>query len=598
MKSVIESNKKYIFWDFLRIPLSICPICSLLKVFNVVLAALIPSFQVLLTADFVDTAMAIFAGTKAQTDIFSPLFLLMATVGYSGLNPQLISFVDLRFEMKLTQVYRSAMAEKRARLAYRHIENADSWDLITRTCTDPVTKLKEGFDSCLDAASIVIRVFSLLLILLAQVWWAGAVIVTASIPLFWLSLKGGKATYQASVEAQKFSRRAAYLQKVLSDRENVEERSLFGYTDAVNQMWYEKYETSRKINLKVRLKYFIRMKGSSLITVALSMFIMAVLLFPLSHGQITIGMFMGLITTTLDLVHVMSWSLSNAMESLAKNREYLKDLTAFCALEEAPGSLDMPCDISALPLESIEFRDVSFCYPGTDRFILRHFNLRLENGLHYAIVGINGAGKTTITKLLTGLYDNYDGEILINGRSIREYSQAQLKAMFAVVYQDFARYFVSMRDNIALGNVLSADEEKIRKSASNAGLDEAISQKTAGLDSILGKIKQNGVDLSGGQWQKVAIARALYNPANVRILDEPTAALDPIAESNVYEMFGRVSAGKTTIFITHRLGAARLADRIVVIQEGKVAEEGSHEQLLARKGIYAEMFDAQRSWYQ
>ena len=229
---------------------------------------------------------------------------------------------------------------------------------------------------------------------------------------------------------------------------------------------------------------------------------------------------------------------------------------------------------------------------------MKDFCLRMEKGRHYAFVGVNGAGKTTITKLLTGLYREYEGEILLNEKPLSSYTQAELKAYFSVVCQDFARYQISLEDNIALGNVLEYDEEKIREAAGRIGLSDVIEKLPEGMRTPLGKVKEKGVDLSGGEWQRVAVARALYRPTAVRILDEPTAALDPVAESDIYRLFGRISAGGTTIFITHRLGGARLADRIIVIAKGQVAESGSHEELLAANGIYAEMFEAQRSWYQ
>lgn len=598
MDTIIQQKKAYSFLDFLRISFRISPVSSAFKLGNEILGAIVPSLQVLVTAQFIDTALAIFGGTKSQADLLTPLLLLMLFVAYSGLNRQLISYANLKYEMQLTKVYRSAMAEKRAKLEYRHIENNETWDLLTRTCTDPVKKISAGFTSITDSVNIILRVFSLLFVLMAQVWWAGIAIVAISAPLFYLAAQGGKATYEANVEAQKYTRRATYLQTVLQSRENVEERALFGYTDAVNKNWHDKFESSRKINQKVSLKYFIRMKSSSVLTAILSLIIMAVLLFPLSTAAITIGMFLGLVSATINLIQMMSWQLTNAMKSLAESKEYLKDLGTFSTLSETEGALDLPCQPEEITFETIDFIDVSFRYPETDAYILRHFNLHLEKNLHYAFVGINGAGKTTITKLLTGLYDNFEGEILINNKTIREYSQAQLKALFSVVYQDFAKYSITMRENIALGNVLEDDEEGIQNAASLIGLDEAIANLPQGMDTPLGKIKTDGSDLSGGQWQRVAIARALYNPAEICILDEPTAALDPIAESNIYKMFARISKGKSTIFITHRLGAARLADEIIVVDQGRVAEQGSHDHLLSQDGIYREMFDAQRSWYQ
>ena len=596
MKKLLVNHKKYGFGDFLRIPFTVCPVYAGIKTLNQVLVSVLPSLQVLATAAFIDTALDIFAGKAGQSAITAPLLCLIAIVAYNNLNWQLMSYINLKMAMRLEFAYRTGIVEKRAALEYRHVEDNDTWELINRVCSDPVGKLTGGFDNILGAANIVLRVGSLLVILMAQVWWAGLAIVAISIPLFRLAIKGGHQIYEENKEAEKHRRRADYLKSVLQGRENVEERTLFGYTEKVNRQWLKKYEAARKISVGVTARYFVRLKGSSLITVLLSLLIISVLLFPLTKGLITPGMFMGLITSTLNLIQMMSWELSDTMNKIAQNLEYCKDLTAFCALSETPGALDLPG--AGIPFESLEFRQVSFRYPGTDKDILKDFNLRLECGRHYAFVGVNGAGKTTLTKLLTGLYDNYEGEILLDGRELRTFRQADLKALFSVVYQDFARYQISLDDNIALGNVLRKDPAKIREAAEAMGLGQTIAGLPRGMETPLGKIKEQGVDLSGGQWQRLAIARALYNPAAVQILDEPTAALDPVAESGIYEMFGKISAGKSTIFITHRLGAARLADEIIVVDGGKVAEKGNHEELLSQKGIYASMYEAQRSWYQ
>ena len=223
--------------------------------------------------------------------------------------------------------------------------------------------------------------------------------------------------------------------------------------------------------------------------------------------------------------------------------------------------------------------------------------MKLYNGKHYAFVGVNGAGKTTITKLLTGMYDDFEGKILIDGKSIREFTTSELKGLFSVVYQDFAKYYISLKENIGLGNVHGVSDEEITEALESIGLAELVEELPNGLDTPLGKIKEGSVDISGGQWQRIAIARTIANKAPVHILDEPTAALDPIAESNIYSIFSKISRGKWTIFITHRLSAARLADEIFVIADGRVCEKGSHSELMEKQGVYAEMFEAQRSWY-
>lgn len=623
MNRLLINDKKYRLFDFIGIPFKVCPRYLCIMVANCIVNALVPSFIVLTTADFVDKALLIFKGEAEFYKIYVPLILYMLIILYSKVNRAFITnFIEMNYKMDMDRYYKSEMIKKRANLQYRYIENNESWDLIARVCKEPIEKITGGTSNLLDILDIVIRIGSLILILMANVWWAGLIILIAVIPLMCLAAKGGHKIYDSIRNSERYMRRSDYYKKVLTNRENVEERIMFGYSSELNKKFYKLYETARKISLKVDLEFFIKMKISSIITVIISISIIGFLLYPLSRNDITIGMFMGLTTATLDLVQMMSWHLANVVEKLAQNREYLNDLTKFMSLSEKEGALNVPEISKDMKFESIEFKDVYFKYPDTDKYILKNFNLNIEKNHHYAFVGINGAGKTTITKLLTGMYDNYTGTILINNKELKEYKLQELKSMFSVVYQDFAKYYITMKSNIMLGDVNMMDKENARnvnddsksinehksvnidknsktaeKIACSLGLGDVIELMPDGLDTFLGKINEGGRDLSGGQWQKVAIARTLFNKAYVRILDEPTAALDPIAESNIYDMFGNISRDMTTIFITHRLGAARLADEIIVIDEGCVKEKGSHDELMKLSGIYKDMFDSQRSWY-
>jgi ATP-binding cassette subfamily B protein len=246
----------------------------------------------------------------------------------------------------------------------------------------------------------------------------------------------------------------------------------------------------------------------------------------------------------------------------------------------------------------IEFKNVSFTYPETEKIILDKISFTIENGRHYSFVGVNGAGKTTITKLITGLYNNFEGEIIIDGRSIRDLTQAEIKGLSSVVYQDFAKYYISLYDNIAIADINNPENRKnVENAVELTGLSEAAAKLKDGLDTPLGKILENGADISGGEWQRVAMARSVLSPAPLKILDEPTAALDPIGESMVYRNFERISKGMTTIFISHRLGSTKLADIIYVLADGKIIESGSHSALMTEKGVYCEMFNSQAEWY-
>jgi ATP-binding cassette subfamily B protein len=342
-------------------------------------------------------------------------------------------------------------------------------------------------------------------------------------------------------------------------------------------------------------------KGVGLLTLLISASITAALLFPLRAGTLSVGLFVGTAAAAFDIVQLLSWELPFIAGELAENREYLRDLTAFANLSEQEGAKDAPASIAAKP-ECIEFKNVSFKYPGTKKMILQDFNLTLRSEKLYAIAGVNGAGKTTLINLLTGLYDNYCGEILIDGRNLRSFRQTELKAMFSVVYQDYAKYQIPLRDCIGLGGTFRASEAEIIEAVSMLGLADTVNRMPDRLDTPLGKVtsgasEASGADLSGGEWQRVAVARTLVSPAPVRVLDEPAASLDPAAESGLYQLFAGISRQKFTLLITHRLGAARIADEIILIDEGRVAERGSHDELVQAGGIYAAMFESQGGWY-
>jgi ATP-binding cassette subfamily B protein len=237
---------------------------------------------------------------------------------------------------------------------------------------------------------------------------------------------------------------------------------------------------------------------------------------------------------------------------------------------------------------------VCFRYPGTERTILDGFSLTLEAGKRYALVGANGCGKTTVTRLLTRLYAAESGCILVNGCDLKDISAAELRSLISVVYQDFARYSLSLRDNVFLGQEAADDEQVFER----AGLGPLIARLPQGVDTPLGKLAGDGVDISGGEWQRVAMARSLARPAALRILDEPTAALDPVAESELYASFESLTGDATTLLITHRLGATKTADVILVLDGGRIVESGSHAALMRAGQLYARMYESQRYWYE
>jgi ATP-binding cassette subfamily B protein len=548
----------------------------------------------LATANFVDTATAILRGIRPYGDVYMPLFILLLVLGFITTFGSVAQLVNSRVNLHLQQQLKSAIVEIHSSLDFKHIENAKSWEVISRVSHDPVKSIMDGFNAIVQFLIVVISVTSVLILIVTQVWWAALIVVAFSVPLFWLSMWAGKKNYQAGRDAEKFKRYTEYLEEVLTGRDAIDECTLFGYRNNVNNRWQEQYEAARLLQLKVAGKTFLITKGSSMCLALIGLLSALTLINPVVTGQMSTGMFIGVVSAVFGMIQQLGWQMSNALENISRVGEYMNDLTEFFGLSRDEKALCEP-DAETPVFETLEFRNVYFKYPGGDRKILDGLSFTLAAGHHYAFVGKNGAGKTTIIKLLTGLYTNYEGEILINGKELRTYSAGTLKALFSVVYQDFAKYYITMKENIALGNLHT--ERKEMEAAKFVGLRETIDALKFGINTPLGKIFEGGQDISGGQWQRVAFARSIVSRAPVKMLDEPTAALDPISESLMYSEFEKLMHGKTTIFISHRLGSTKLADEILVFEDGKIIERGAHDVLLAAKGQYAEMFEAQRGWY-
>ena len=315
------------------------------------------------------------------------------------------------------------------------------------------------------------------------------------------------------------------------------------------------------------------------------------------NGQYSIGTFV-FITAAIQQASSNLQQVFSTASGIADQALFLTDLIAFFdmkpTVQTKANALPAPRPVT----RGFEFRNVSFAYPGTERRVLKDFNFSLRPGERIALIGENGQGKTTIVKLITRLYDPTEGQILLDGVDLREYDLDDLHKEIGVIFQDFMRYEMTARENIAVGRIeIPHTEEEIEHAAQKSLAEGVVRKLGSGYDQMLGRRFEGGVDLSGGEWQKIALARAYLRDAQLLVLDEPTAALDAKSELEVFERFAELTTGKMALLISHRFSTVRMADRIVVLEGGRLVEEGTHQQLIALGQRYAQMFEMQAASY-
>ncbi|MCL1858662.1 MAG: ABC transporter ATP-binding protein/permease [Oscillospiraceae bacterium] len=607
---MLLGKKKYNYMTMLIIYFKMVPAAVIIKFIKNIIVSVLPTVNIIMIAKFIDSAVAAVNKTGEVNAIFPPLFIIITIMLVNYYIEILIGMLNTRAGNKIKKIVQPAMAEKKASVKFRYYENQENVDIINRAMWHFEMNIQGFFDQVFGAWNLVAQIIGFVIILGLQLWWASIVFTVTCVPSFIIAYKFGKKQYDVDKEMTKIDRKVGYIFGILTGRDTIEERYIYGYTKRMNKEYRDKYEFARIARKNMDRKRWIVMKLTGNLAFISGVIVIALLIpsaiFPDASGavRLSIGMFTALVNAIFGLSWQMSWNVSNFISDFKYKLEYLKDLNKFLEFEEDENAACLP-DANIPELKSIEFKNISFKYPGTEPYILKNFNAKLASGRHYAIVGVNGAGKTTLTKLITGLYTEYDGEILINGKDLKEYTQAEIKALSAVVYQDFCHYPLDFYNNIAIGNANDMqNREKVENAVDIIGLSEAVDKLPKKYETPITKVKEDGVDLSGGEWQRVALARLIVNPAPLKILDEPTAALDPISESKVYEQFGEIvnqnhvnKSNNITIFISHRLGSTKLADEIIVISDGIAAETGTFDELIQKNGIYAEMFESQSEWY-
>ena len=473
---------------------------------------------------------------------------------------------------------------------YEKLENANR-----EASTRPVTILQNAFKIVSTAISLV----SYLIILMSAIPWAGIAVIAVTVPSAVINFIYRKKNAEYVRRNSRGRREMNYYSERAVNRDAAKEVRIFDLTDtfigSFKKSFAEYYKGLKSLIIKENIwqTFFI------LISVATNCCCYLYVAFQVFEGSYLIGDF-SLYTAAVTTIANEITALINTSATVYEGTLFIDNLITFLQEEPAVVSPKEPAEPPRRGTgHSIEFCDVSFSYPGFDKKVLSHVNLKINEGDNVTLVGLNGAGKTTLIKLMTRLYDPTEGKILLDGVDLRDYDTKDLYSIFGIIFQDFGRYAYTVADNIRFGDVTrEKSDEDVEAAAISANAYDFIKDLPHGFDTSLTRaFEKDGTELSGGQWQKIAIARAFFGMKDILILDEPTAALDPLAENEIYNKFTELSEGKTTLFVSHRLSSAVNATKIIVMEQGEIVEEGTHTELMALGGKYHNLFTTQASRY-
>jgi ATP-binding cassette subfamily B protein len=515
----------------------------------------------------------------------------------SSLTSQVRNLFDRILQMQLTNHVNGLIIRKAISLDLRFFEDPIFYDTLQNARRQADVSALQIVNSTLQIVQQVVTMASLIALLVRFSPWLAVIVIIAAIPSFLSQSQFAERAFRAVTRRAPEARLLNYLEVLLTGNESVKEIKLFGLGEPLLRRYQE---------LFTRFYLEDRAIAERRTMAGLGWGLLSNLVYYASYGWIvlrtiasliTLGdmtMFLGIFRQSQSSIR----SLLDSVNRLYESNLFLDNLMTFLELQPM---LVAPADglIPPAPIrQGIEFRNVSFRYPGSDAYVLRGINLHIHPAERIALVGLNGAGKTTLIKLLTRLYDPTEGQVLLDGVDLREYDLTSLHQRFGVIFQDFVRYQFTVRENIGFGQVDALDDfARIQDAADRGGASSVIAGLPMGYDTVLGRRWEKGQELSGGEWQKIALARAFMRKAEVLVLDEPTSALDAEAEYEVFRRFGELMEGRIAVLISHRFSTVRMADRIAVLSAGRILELGSHAELIKLDGTYARLFNLQAEGY-
>ena len=563
--------------------------------FLYILVCLIPGLfgglRVVLVQRLVDGGVHFGATGQGVERLMATGSALVATLLVWFVMERLQGYEDKVLEIRLIGKMGPDIMEKLDGLEYAAFESQEVQGILQRIGGEPWENVKSCFGGSVRTVQTLLSIFIMLGVYASVSPWIGAGIFLLAVPMLALNFQATRRLHALIRDTTASERRLEDLKRLMQNPDAMYEMKVFGSQELMAEKWRRFAGGVEAETRKAGGRVLALEGGSRFLNITYFIWTPT-----LSHlflqGRVTVGQF----AAVAGSLHSITGQMLNAAWTVSDTFRSALDVAYYREFLRLPQRRDRR-DVDALAHGDIAFENVSFTYPGTDRQVLKNVTFRIKAGERVAFAGENGAGKSTLVKLLCGLYEPDAGRVLMGGVDVRDLSEPLRRKCLSVVFQDFQEYELTLRENVALGDIPALSQDgRIKEALEQAGGAQLI-REGKGLEQSLGHLEAEGRGLSRGQWQRVAIARAFLADAAFCVLDEPTAALDPIAESRMYENFVRIFHKNGTIIISHRLASARLADRILVLDGGRIVQDGSHEQLMGTEGLYRTMYLAQSSWY-
>ena len=566
-----------------------------------ILEGLLPSLNAFIASRLINSLVEIFGNKSwdAMYPIISLLILQLIFLVFSRLSSQFKGTLTRLAGELVTGHIKVMIAEKTKEIDLSNYDRPEFYEKLENANREASTRPIAIMSATLSLFSNIISAISFVTILTTLHPLLTIALVVMAAPTAYINFKYKGISFKYVKGHTTERRRMNYFTGALSNKDQVKEIKLLDLHDTFINKYKEIFKSYftglKKIMLRENFLHIV----AHIFTTVFNCFFLLYVAYQVCFNDMPVGnytLYTGALTSVLSCVSAIVTHSSTVYEGTL----FIDNMIEFMEVKPEIVPTVSPALIPSKGTKhTIEFKNVTFCYPGTSVKVINGLDLKLEGGKSYALVGLNGAGKTTLIKLMTRLYDPTEGEILLDGINIKNYDVKDLYSLYGIVFQDFSKYAVTLRENITFGDIhLPYSEDRVNYAIEQSSAADFVKRLPDGLDTPLVRMfEKNATDLSIGQWQKISIARAFYKDSEILILDEPTASLDPMAEADIFRQFDSLRAGKTTLFVSHRLSSAVAADEIIVMQNGKIIEQGNHHALMENDGDYCKLFKLQAEKY-